>query len=80
MVDRDKRQTCDMCGEPVGELSIDLWAMVTLYTEHGDVAKTCEELDPDVMKQDYLVIGVCCMDKAIVHWNGMVRNILGGKK
>ncbi len=73
------KQVCVMCGEPVGELSIDLWAMVTLYTEHGDVAKTCEELDSDYIKHDYLVIGdKCCGRKMAVHWNEMVKQITGG--
>ena len=72
---------CDMCGNPVGEVSLDLWAFISTYTEHGDNVKTGEAVDPDYIPDDYIM--VCDNDCAVAVaglWHEMVAKIKGDKE
>ena len=70
-----EKQTCDMCKEPVGEESLDLWAMGTLYDEQGQEYKTGAQIDDDLIPVDYIVICPCCSGKVASLWNEMVKQI-----
>lgn len=79
----DPRPTCEVCGQPVQGESIDLWALVTWYTENGDVAKTGIELQSDYIKRgdDYIVIGDrCCGVTMAGLWNDFISKLRRAKE
>lgn len=74
-------QKCFVCGQHVHEVSHDIWALQTWYTEHGDVAKTGEQADLDIFENDYIVICTQyeCLMKVQFHWETFVRAIMGNQ-
>ena len=71
-------QKCFVCGQHVHEVSNDIWALQTWYTENGDIAKTGEQADLEVFENDYLVIcdQYTCLEKVHDHWETFVRAIM----
>lgn len=72
----DVAPTCDMCGNPVGSTSTDIWNLTTLYLESGEVHKTGEQGDEDF---DYLVVctRVRCQTALKVLWDKFVTDVQG---
>ena len=69
--------TCDRCGQPLAnKASYDLWLMVTTYDETGDYLKTMMDPGDEVVKRDYIGIGIDCCGKVVAEaWDQMINNL-----
>ncbi len=70
--------TCSICKKHVEGSSTDIWNLVTLYQNDGEVHKTGEQSD---VKTDYLVI--CdrkgCQQIVRTLWDRLVEQVIGGE-
>lgn len=72
-------QTCCRCGKPCNhsgnDESLDIWAMITTYTENGDVGKTGEQVNSQLLDADYLVVCATCAGDVLNLWNTFVKHV-----